>query len=205
MFFNAAQLPLDASLQTLVSLVAQDIENSFNWPGDTATAKVYASSEEGVKQPAWRFGELEISGSGSMPQLEGFSRHLVLLEGEGLLVMHDNHDRTEVLEQGENGAMDLAYANEVELIEGPVRLLDIVVDSKQYSTTAFILGGDENMGSVSAELLLVYGLEGERMHCIIEEHEFSLGAKQCMRIDHPPSSEIQCTDGRVLVLAIQAL
>ncbi len=139
-----------------------------------------------------------------MPQLEGFSRHLALLEGEGLLVMHDSVDRTEVLQLGDNGHMDLTNANEVELIEGPVRLLDVVYDNSKYRTAAFILEGTENMASVDAELLLVYGLEGERMHCILEEHEFSLNAKQLMRVDHPPASDIQCTDGRVLVLAVQS-
>ena len=170
-----------------------------------ATAKVYACSGDDVHRSAWRFGELEISGSGSMPLLEGYSRHLALLDGEGLLIMHDNNERTELLEQGEHGAMSMASANEVELIEGSVRLLDVVVDDSKYSTSAFILGDEENMHDVDAELLIVYGLSGERMHCILDEHEFSLNEKQWMRIDNPPSSELQCTDGRVLAIALQAL
>lgn len=169
-----------------------------------ATAKVFASSSEDAHRSAWRFGELEIVGSGSMPLLEGFSRHLALLEGDGLLIMHGSEDRSELLELGEHASMPMASANEVELIEGNVRLLDIVVDDSKYSTSAFILGDEENMKSVDAELLIVYGLSGERMHCILDEHEFALNAHQWMRIDSPPAGELQCTEGRALVLAIQA-
>ncbi len=140
-----------------------------------------------------------------MPQLEGFSRHLALLSGEGLLIMHGPADRTELLAAGEQGAMNLEHSNEVELIDGPVRLLDIVVDSRQFTTEAVILGGDENMHAVDADVVIAYGLEGERMHCIMDEHEFTLNSQQWARIDNPPKSDIQCTDGRVLILTINAV
>ncbi len=140
-----------------------------------------------------------------MPLLPGYSRHLTLLSGEGLLIMHDAKDRTELLVAGEHGDMPLDQNNEVEIIDGPVQLLDVVVDREKYSVDAFVLGDEENMRSVEAELIVAYGLEGERMHCLLDEHEFALGEKQWMRIDFPPKSEIQCTDGRVLVIAVKAV
>lgn len=146
-----------------------------------------------------------VSNSGSMPQLEGFSRHIALLEGEGILIMHGDTERTELLEQGENGGMDLADANAVELIDGSVRLLDLVVNSSKYSTSAFVLGDEENMHPVDAELLILYGLEGERMHCILDESEFTLSAQQWMQVENPAVSDIQCTEGKVLVLALRAI
>lgn len=139
-----------------------------------------------------------------MPQLSGFKRHIVLLEGEGLLIMHDGLERTELIDIGDHGILDLAKANEVELIEGPVRLLEIVVRQDLYHSQAFMLGGENNMSSVDAELLVVFGLEGERIHCILEEQEFDLNTEQWIRIDHPPSGDLQCTGGKILALSVQA-
>lgn len=192
-------------METQVTAIAPTTEKRHAWPGNIATASVYASSEEESQQPGWRLGELNITGSGAMPQLDGYSRHIALLEGEGLLVMHDGDERTELLSGGEHGEMPLAGSNEVELIDGPVRLLDLVVDSSRYTTSGFILGDEENMQSVEADFLVIYGLEGERMHCILDEHEFALSANEWMRVDNPPASDLQCTDGRVLVLAAKGV
>lgn len=192
-------------MNTLVTPLEPATQRQHRWPGGTAVAAVYASSDASTAQPAWRFGELTITGSGAMPPLPGYRRHIALLEGEGLLVMHEGDERTELLEIGESGGMALAGSNEVELVEGTVRLLDLVVDAERYQTEAFVLEAEHNMRAVDAELLILYGLEGERMHCILDEHEFALSAQQWIRVDRPPQSDLQCTDGRVLVLAAKSV
>ncbi|MGB0865711.1 MAG: HutD family protein [Granulosicoccaceae bacterium] len=192
-------------MDTQVTLIDPTAERQHRWPGHIATATIYACSDENAQIPEWRFGELSITSSGAMPQLAGHSRHIALLEGEGLLVMHDADERTELLERGASGHMKLEGNNEVELIEGPVRLLDIVVDAGQYTTSAFVLGDEENMQGIDADLLILFGLDGERMHCILDELEFNLSAEQWIRVDRPPKSDLQCTDGRVLVLAAKAI
>ena len=191
-------------LETQVTVIAPTTEKRLAWPGKIATATIFASSDD-EQHPAWRLGELNVTGSGGIPQLEGYSRNIALLEGEGVLVMHGADERTELLACGEYGSMQLGGSNEIELIEGPVRLLDLVVDNSQYTVSSFILSEEQNMQSIDADFLIIYGLEGERMHCILDEHEFALNEKQWIRVDNPPTSDLQCTDGRVLVLATKGI
>lgn len=198
-------LALGLKLETQVTVIAPTTEKRRAWPGNIATATIFASSDDEAQHPAWRLGELRITGSGGMPQLDGYSRNIALLEGEGLLVMHDADERTELLACGEFSSMQLGGSNEVELIEGPVRLLDLVVDDSQYTVSSFVLSEEQSMQSVDADFLIIYGLEGERMHCILDEHEFALNEKQWVRVDNPPASDLQCTDGRVLVLATKGI
>lgn len=192
-------------METQVTVIAPTTEKRLAWPGNIATATIFACSDDEAQHAAWRLGELNVTGSGGMPQLEGYSRHIALLEGEGVLVMHGADDRTELLACGEYGSMQLGESNEIELIEGPVRLLDLVVDNSEYSVSFFVLSKEQSMQSVDADFLIVYGLEGERMHCILDEHEFALNESQWVRVDNPPTSDLQCTDGRVLVLAAKGI
>ena len=140
-------------------LAARDFERQPWKNGGGFTTQLAAWPREG--RPTWRVSVADVAASGPFSDFSGYDRTIVLLEGAGMLLRFDAAPEARIERRWQPFAFDGAWRTECELLGGPVRDLNLIVDREAArGTVEVLLPRPAVERPLRADWTLVYVLSG---------------------------------------------
>ena len=153
--------------------------------GMGVTTELFAHKNEQSDRILWRISIASVLSDGPFSHFAGYDRILVLLEGAGLRLEHE--DGTE---HCLSSAYQLAtFAGDVgthaTLIGGPVRDFNVIADRAAFKPGVTIISGSSKNVSINADVLAVYALDDSLQIVDPDRHSHSVQNGDLLLVDAP--------------------
>jgi environmental stress-induced protein Ves len=148
----------------------------------------------------WRFGRTRIEQPGPFSDLSGFDRHLMVIEGSGLMLHPAEAPSLDVRRPFHPVSFDGGWRIASELTQGPVAVLNLLADRQlaetllEVHTAPAAVKLPESTGLIYAPQAAMVALDGEN---------YSLAADATIRIDGDLPMTVEVKAGRVAVACIR--
>ena len=151
--------------------------------GGGTTAEI--SLEPGAQRFLWRASIAEVERDGPFSDFSGYARHIMLLEGRGMVLSFDDGEEARLAAPRVPYAFDGGRPVRGLLIDGPVRDLNLIVDRAQASGRIDVVEAWTEAGPLPhADWLLVLAIEGRAaVETPAGSHDLAPG--DTLRIDSP--------------------
>lgn len=110
----------------------------------------------------WRISIADMTENGEFSSFNGYRRHLLLLKGAGLKLIH-NRKSAEWLKSMEVAEFDGANQTTGELLDGPVQNFNVMTRKTKASAVVTSHQGQESFDVVQDEALFIYATEHQLM------------------------------------------
>ena len=153
--------------------------------GMGVTIELFAHRNEQTDRMLWRISIAAVTADGPFSHFAGYDRVLVLLEGAGIWLRHQ--DGTE---QHLGGAYQLAaFAGDVgthaTLVDGPVRDFNVIADRSAFQPSVTIVSGRSHRVSIDADVLAVYALDDKLQIVDPDRHRHAVRKGDLLLVDAP--------------------
>ena len=150
-----------------------------NGGGTTTELAVYPASG----RPLWRVSIADVATSGPFSDFSGYERTIMLLEGDGMVLRFEGAPEARIERRWRPFVFDGAWRTGCELLGGPVRGLNLIVDREAARGTLEVLLPREALERpLRADWTLLYALSG-RLKARVGAAEHALGVGEALRID----------------------
>jgi len=169
--------------------------------GKGSTRELRYETREGDDAFAWRLSMAPVVTDGVFSDFSGYDRKLLLVEGKGMTLNHDNGQTDELSKYFDMACFDGGSRTEASLHEGAI--LDFNVMTRQGVCSAQVdafAGIDNHQLPVQAECLLIYAVDNELVINPSESDVIRLAARHLLEVRQPMvgSWEI-CGEGFICV------
>lgn len=122
-------------------------------------------THEAIRVPAdgdaflWRVSVAQIDSSGPFSDFAGYSRNMVLLRGQGLLLKFDNGEHRVLQRVGDTAAFDGAISTHCDLLDGPCVDLNFIVSKSIRAAARVVRLGETLTLQASPDTTLIFSIE----------------------------------------------
>ena len=188
-------------MSVVTRLTARDfrVQPWKNGGGTTTELAVHPASG----RPLWRVSIADVASSGPFSDFSGYERTLMLLQGEGMRLAFDAAPAALVDRVHQAVSFDGAWKCHCELLGGPVRDLNLMVDrTAARGAIELVTGSEARTRVVTAHWSLFLPLAG-RAAIGLEGAAHALGTGELLRIDGAPTTPVSLScDGAAAALAL---
>jgi len=165
----------------LSHLRERDFERQPWRNGGGFTTEIAAWPREGRR--TWRVSVADVAASGPFSDFSGYERTIMLLEGDGMVLRFEGAPEARIERRWQPFVFDGAWRTGCELLGGPVRGLNLIVDREAARGTVEVLLPREALERpLRADWTLLYALSG-RLKARVGAAEHALGVGEALRID----------------------
>lgn len=147
----------------------------------------------------WRISSAAVNEDGFFSDFSGYSRHLILLEGKGILLEHDLAavDRLDsFLDIASFDGKNKTYGR---LLDGPITDLNLITNSSKYHAEVKVC--DQCELNPINDLCFIYSPRNDaQLKNLNTEQELILIAKHLMQISFPEKTEAYTLSGESLIV-----
>jgi environmental stress-induced protein Ves len=167
---------------------------------DIADAYLPGATVGGWDGMVWRFGHTRIEQPGPFSDLSGFDRHLMVLDGSGLLLHPAEAPSLDVRRPFQPVSFDGGWRITSELTAGPVAVLNLLADRRlaetllEFHTAPAAVKLPESIG-------LLYAPQAARV--AIDGEDYSLAPDAAIRMEGDLPMTIEVKAGGVAVACIR--
>jgi environmental stress-induced protein Ves len=128
--------------------------------GKGSTKELLFENIIGEEAFAWRLSMAPVTEDGPFSDFSGYDRTLILVEGNGIVLRHDNGQSSGLMRRFDSANFDGSWITEATLLEGEIT--DFNVMTRQGICTAQVDifdSNDEHQVAVDADRLMIYPLD----------------------------------------------
>ncbi len=144
-----------------ISIAGPDEFRIIPWKnGLGRTRELLLKEINGSDKFAWRLSVAPVSSDGEFSDFSGYARTLVLIQGNGLTLRHDNGQVDQLTKRLDFACFDGGWKTWAELTDGDITDFNVMA-AQEYcqARVAVFEGSKENTLSVNADELLIYPLD----------------------------------------------
>lgn len=188
-------------MSVVTHLTARDFRVQPWKNGGGTTTELAAHPASG--RPLWRVSVADVATSGPFSDFSGYERVLMLLQGEGMRLSFEGAAGLLVDRVHQVVLFDGAWKCHCELLGGPARDLNLMVDRTAARGAIEVLaGGEPRTRTVTAHWSLFHPLAGKAV-IAFEGATHVLGPGELLRLDGVPTTPVSLScDGPAAALAI---
>jgi environmental stress-induced protein Ves len=122
------------------------------------TTELFAHRNEQSDRVLWRISMATVSCDGPFSHFAGYDRILVLIEGAGLRLAHQDGTEHRLTSAYQLAVFPGDVATHATLLDGPVQDFNVIADRSAFKPTVTILSGGGNRVAIDADVLAVYAV-----------------------------------------------
>lgn len=188
-------------INLMLEIISKEQFTEIPWKnGLGKTIEMAISDNDTVDSFDWRISQATVANDGFFSDFSGLERNLVLIEGEGITLTHDE-DKQDVLSKLlEFANFDGGSKTFGELHNGTIVDLNIMTKADKYSTLVMTHQSANNVLVPSAQLVFIYSLR-EGLGILVNGEESAIDAGALVKIT-PKHSEIKVSGTDLIIVAI---
>jgi environmental stress-induced protein Ves len=126
--------------------------------GMGTTTELFAHRNERSDRILWRISMATVSSDGPFSHFAGYDRILVLIEGAGLRLDHQDGTEHCLTSAYQLAIFSGDVATHATLIDGPVQDFNVIADRSAFKPAVTIVSGGNNRVSIDTDVLAVYAV-----------------------------------------------
>lgn len=163
------------------------------------TTELYAHKNEQSDHVLWRISMASVSSDGPFSHFAGYDRILVLIEGSGLKLSHQDGTEHCLTSAYQLATFPGDVATHATLMDGPVQDFNVITDRSAYRSTVTIVSGESNRVSIDADVLAVYAADNNLLVADPDMHSHPVQKGDLLLVDAPRSGNWSFSDATAIV------
>ena len=168
--------------------------------GQGSTTELLADYLLGSDVFRWRLSMAQVSTNGPFSDFSGYDRTLILMEGNGLCLNHDNGQIDELLSQYTNASFSGDWHTQARLIDGPIVDFNIMTKRDLCDSNTKIITDACAFSSASDEVI-IYALETPVEFSFMQKR-ITLKAKHLLQISRGRMPSCSLAGGPAIMVSI---
>lgn len=167
--------------------------------GMGVTTELYAHKNEQSDCILWRISMASVSSDGPFSHFAGYDRILVLIEGPGLRLSHQDGTEHCLTSAYQLATFPADVATHAALIDGPVQDFNVITDRSAYKPTVTVVSSDSNRVSIDADVLAVYAVDDNLLIADPDRHSHPVQKGDLLLVDAPRQGNWSFSDATAIV------
>ena len=193
-----------------MTMNARVIEKAFfrdmPWAnGMGVTTELFAHKNEQSDRILWRISMASVSSDGPFSHFAGYDRILVLIEGPGLRLSHQDGTEHCLTNAYQLATFPGDVATHATLIDGPVQDFNVITDRTAFKATVTILSFGSNRVSIDADILAVYAVDDNLLVTDPDMHSYPVQKGDLLLVDAPHQGNWSLTGAAAIVTQISKI
>ncbi len=154
--------------------------------GQGSTKELLYEGIEGDNEFAWRLSMAPVTEDGLFSDFSGYDRHLILVEGNGITLKHNNGHTDKLGQRFDMAKFDGGWITEATLHQGEISDFNVMTRRGVCRSKIDIIGEmGEHKFAVDADQLLVYPLDNAVELVTPEPQTLQLEARNLLQVISP--------------------
>jgi environmental stress-induced protein Ves len=153
--------------------------------GMGTTTELFAHRNEQSDRILWRISMATVSSDGPFSHFAGYDRILVLIEGAGLRLDHQDGTEHCLTSAYQLAIFSGDVATHATLIDGPVQDFNVIVDRSAFKPNVSIVSGGSNRVAIGADVLAVYAVSDSLLTKDPDMHSYPVQKGDLPLVDAP--------------------
>jgi environmental stress-induced protein Ves len=170
--------------------------------GMGVTTELYAHRNEHSDRILWRISMASVSSDGPFSHFAGYDRILVLVEGPGLRLSHQDGTEHCLTHAYQLAAFPGDVATHATLIDGPVQDFNVITDRSAFRSTVTIVSSGSNRVSINADVLAVYAADDNLLIADPDLHSHPVRKGDLLLVDAPRQGTWSFSDATAIVIQL---
>jgi environmental stress-induced protein Ves len=153
--------------------------------GMGVTTELFAHKNEQADRILWRISMASVPSDGPFSHFAGYDRILVLIEGPGLTLSHEDGTEHCLTSAYQLATFPGDVATHATLIDGPVQDFNVITDRAAFKPAVTIVSGGSNRVSIDADVLAVYAADDDLLIADPDMHGHPVQKGDLLLVDEP--------------------
>lgn len=146
----------------MIKIISPDQFKNIPWKNGKGITTELAISDGGtVNDFDWRISIASVTEDGLFSDFSGFLRHLVLIEGNGIELKHNNSQLDQLKDLLDYAKFDGGCVTNGNLVDGPIKDLNIITRHDRYNTRITTMVDQQSTKITQCSLCFIYSLQYE--------------------------------------------
>ena len=172
--------------------------------GMGVTTELYVHNNEQSDRILWRISMASVSSDGPFSHFAGYDRILVLLDGPGLRLSHQDGTEHCLTNAYQLATFAGDVATHAALIDGPVKDFNVITDRSAYKPTVTIVASGSDRVAIDADVLAVYAVDDNLLIVDPDRHSHPVPKGDLLLVDAPRQGDWSFSDATAIVTQLSA-
>ena len=188
----------------LIKIISQQTFKNIPWKnGKGVTLELAINNKATLSNFEWRLSIATVDSNGEFSDFEGYTRNLVLIDGKGMVLNHNENQIDRLKNILDVSTFDGANKTNARLISGPITDLNLMTRTKDLVGSIETFCGSHKVTLKNSQLCFIYGLE-QKLEVVSKQAKIieSMVAGDLMQISGNEQSDLVVTGQDFIVAYI---
>ena len=189
----------------MVKIISPDHFKTTPWKnGQGETTELAISPGGSLADFDWRISMAKVLNHGPFSDFSGYHRHLVLLEGNGIELTHDE-STVDVLQSTLSVAsFDGACSTVGHLLDGPIRDFNVMTNETSFKAKVKTCPKQQNITFTATTINFIYAVT-QSIHIELNQKNIELPKNNLLVFSDQDTKDFRVTGKEYIVISLQSL